>query len=39
MDGEYRRLLFQTLTHMAGGIKNAREMVKSEGVGGRATFH
>ena len=27
------------IPHMAGGIKNAREMVKSEGVGGRATFH
>lgn len=27
------------ITHMAGGIKNAREMVKSEGVGGRAAFH
>ena len=27
------------IVHMAGGIKNAREMVKSEGVGGRAAFH
>jgi DNA polymerase IV len=27
------------ITHMAGGIKNAREMVKSDGVGGRVAFH
>ncbi len=27
------------ITHMAGGVKNAREMVKSDGVGGRVAFH
>jgi DNA polymerase IV len=27
------------ISHMAGGIKNAREMAKSEGAGGRMAFH
>ncbi|MDF2907539.1 MAG: dinB [Herbinix sp.] len=29
----------KNITHMAGGIKNAREMVKAEGAGGRMAFH